>query len=715
MSSGSFLSPSWHRVAELRPRLRAHVQVHRHRYRGTAWYVVQDDLSGRQHRFTAAVYLFVGLLDGRRTVNEVWREIVERLADAAPTQDDAIRTLARLHAADLLQTDMPPSTAELLQRRERIARAELWRRLASPLSIRLPLVDPDRLLSRTLHLVRPMFGRAGALAWLAVVLPALLLAAMYWDALSQDFTDRVLATENLLAMAAVYPLTKLAHEAGHGFAIKRWGGAVHEGGVMLLLLLPVPYVDASAAAVFRGKWSRVVVGAAGMMTEILLAALALPIWLACEPGIVRSVAYAVMVTAGIGTVLFNANPLMRLDGYYILSDLIEMPNLAQRSADFWRWLLARHLFGLPRPRPSVAGTEIAWCLVYLPLSQLYRLLVLFGIGVFISRRFFEIGVAITVWGLSTLLLVPVLKGIWHVLTAPELEDRRARAVLACTVAAVALAGVLVGVPFPQTSAAEGVVWLPDASIVRAGGDGVVQVLSVRPGTQVLRGQVLAVLADPDLAGSVPLLDAELDGLRARLEAQSVDAPTQAAVTREELRIRAADRALAGERLARLTVRAEADGMLVMPRADDLPGRFVHRGDVLGFVTPADGRLIRVVVGQADIDLVRHHLQAVRVLMPGAPPMPRAARLLRVQPGGTERLPSVALGTAGGGALATDPSDPDRTLTLRRTFQVDLELAAADPAPMFGQRVRVRFDHGAHPLGAVLYRRLRQLVLSRFNA
>ncbi len=714
--AGTFLSPSWHRVASLRPCLRGHVQVHRHRTRGEAWYVVQDDLSGRQHRFTAAVYLFVGLLDGRHTVDEVWHEIVERLEDAAPTQDETIRTLAQLHAADLLQTDVPPSTAELLERRDRLARGELWRRLANPMSIRVPLFDPDHVLGRTVHLVRPLFGRAGALAWLVAMLAALLLAAVHWDVLAADFTDRVLATESLVAMAAIYPVTKLLHEAGHGTAIKRWGGRVHECGVILLLLLPVPYVDASASAAFRGKWQRVVVGAAGMMTELALAAAALPVWLLAEPGTVRSVAYAVMVTAGIGTLVFNANPLMRLDGYYILGDLIEMPNLAQRSAAYWRWLVGRHVFGLRPERPVARGTEIAWCLAYLPLSQAYRLTVVLAVGAFVAQRFFAIGAALAIGGLATLLLLPVLRGIWHILTAPALEGRRTRAGLAAAGIAAATSFALAMLPFPQSTVAQGVVWLPESSVVRAGEAGLLDALAVPPGATVAAGQTLATMSDPEQAHAVPLLTAKIAGLEARLDDELVRAPVEAEVTREELRIRRADLAHAREHLARLMVRARAAGTFVVPRPEDLPGRYVRQGDVLGFVVPAGSRIVRVVVGQNDIDLVRHHLRAIAVLLPGAAGDARTARLVREVPGGADRLPSAALGNAAGGALATDPRDPDRTKTLRRTFQLDLELA--DPASAvatFGGRVSVRFDHGYPPLGAVLYERLRQLMLSRFNA
>src|SRR4051812_7911336 len=134
-----YLDPSWHRVSSLKARLRAHLQVHRHRYRGSAWYVVQDNVSGRIHRFTPAVYLFVGQMDGHRTVEQIWSSVVEQLGDDAPTQGEIIRLLSQLHSADLMQTDTTPDAKELLDRFTRHSRTQLRRKLGNPLSIKIPL------------------------------------------------------------------------------------------------------------------------------------------------------------------------------------------------------------------------------------------------------------------------------------------------------------------------------------------------------------------------------------------------------------------------------------------------------------------------------------------------------------------------------------------------------------------------------------------------
>jgi putative peptide zinc metalloprotease protein len=332
--SFDLLSSSWYRVAELRPRLRSHVRIHRHHYRGELWYVLEDRVSRRMHRFNAVAHYLIGLMNGRRTVQEIWDAAIDRFGDDAPTQDETIRLLGQLHAAEVLQSEVTPDIAELL-RRARKGKPSTWmQNLRSPLAIRLPLFDPDAFLERWLPWYQPLFGWVGLVLWCVVVGWGAVAAATHWDALSEDFTSRVLAPQNLLLMWLIFPVLKLFHEFGHACATKAWGGEVHEMGIMFLVLMPIPYVDASSATAFRKTHRRALVGAAGMVVELFIAALALFFWLEAQPGVFRAALYNVMLIAGISTVLFNANPLLRFDGYYILGDLLQIQNLRQRGQQY---------------------------------------------------------------------------------------------------------------------------------------------------------------------------------------------------------------------------------------------------------------------------------------------------------------------------------------------------------------------------------------------
>jgi putative peptide zinc metalloprotease protein len=715
MAADAFLSPEWHRVARLRPRLRPHVKIHRHRYRGHTWYVVQDHASGRYHRFSPSAYQLAGMMDGQRTVDALWKALVEQLGDDAPTQTSVVNLLSQLHSADLLQTDVAADPKEMLQRRGKQQRRKLIGRAGNPIAIKIPLWDPDRFLLTTLPFVRPLLSPFGALLWLLVVGVGAVLAGMHWPELTANLADRVLTPDGLLMVALVFPLLKLLHEMGHAYATRAGGGEVHEMGVMLIALAPVPYVDGTASAAFRSRWRRASVGAAGVIVEAFVAGLAMIAWTLLEPGLLRALCFNVMLVAGVSTVVFNLNPLMRLDGYFIACDLLEIPNLGGRANKWWGWVAERRLFGADVEEPSATPWERFWFALYAPASFAWRMVVLFGIALFVAERFFVIGVLVAIAGIVMGLVWPMAKAFWHVGTSPKLQLKRGRA-MAITFGGLAAAAFLLAVvPAPLRTTSEGVVWLPEEAIVRAGGDGFIRAVATAPGTRVGKGMRLVEAEHPDLVAEVAVLRTQIEALRARLDSEQFTNRVQAGVTQQEIALKAQQLARAEERLAALEVLSTAEGTFRVPRAEDLPGRYVKRGDVIGFITPETASLVRVVVPQADIELVRERLDEVEIKLPGRVWEPLAARLVREVPAASDRLPSRALAVEGGGRFASDPaSGGDAPRTLQRLFQFDLALPEGLVREAYGSRVFVRFDHGWEPLGAQWWRRGRQLVLARLQ-
>jgi putative peptide zinc metalloprotease protein len=711
----SLYSQSWYRVAGLKPRLRSHARVHRHDYRDEVWYVLEDSSSGRFHRFSAAANYLIGLMDGERTVQQIWDAAVARLGDDAPTQDETIRLLGQMHGADVLVCDLPPDSREIFQRREQHQQRQWRQRLAQPLAVRIPLFDPDPFLTRWMPLVRPLFGWFGVLLWLAVVVTGGVLAVSHWPELTHNLADRVLATDNLLMLWLAYPLVKAVHELGHGFVVKHYGGEVREIGIMLLVLMPVPYVEASSASAFREKHKRALVGAAGILVELFLAGAATILWINAEPGLVRAFAFNVMLIGGVSTLLFNGNPLLRFDGYYVLSDLIEVPNLATRANRYLGYLAQRWLFGLREAEaPQMARGEPVWMVFYGVASFGYRMFITFWIALFIAGEFFVIGALLAVWAVAMQVVWPLVKGLTFVLNSPRLNRQRVRAVLATAGGVATLAAFLGLVPLPSWTRAEGVVWLPEQSQVRAQADGLVVRLLAEPGSRVAPGDPLIETDDPFLVQQVRLLEARRRELDARLTEAQLRDRSQAQVVREEITVVEADLARAEERLDALVMRSGAAGRFVVPDAEDLPGRFLRRGEVVAYVTDPAAADVRVVVEQDDIGLVRNRTESVQLRLDDWQSEPVDSRILRQVPAATQHLPAEALGTGGGGAIPLDPRDGNGLTALDKVFVLDVELPAAAATDYLGRRVQVRFDHGAEPLAAQWYRSLRQLFLSHFG-
>ena len=709
------LSSNWYRVAGLRPRLRSHVRLHRHAYRGEVWYVLEDRVGGRHHRFNLAYHRALHLMDGRRTLAQVWALLTAELREDSPTQEELIQLLGQLHGADLVQCDVTPDVAELFERRGRQQRQKWFGRVGNPVGIKLPLFDPDRLLTWLHARLRPLANARGIALWLAVVLPAVVLAVVHGRELTGDAAERLLAADNLLLLAVLFPLVKAAHELGHGLACKHFGGEVHEAGLMLLALYPVPYVDVSNAAACPGKWGRALVGAAGMLTELFIAAVAFYLWLALEPGLARAMAYDVALLASVTTLFFNANPLLRYDGYYILADVVEIPNLGQRANRQWQHWVERHVFGVrgAEPPPATPG-ERRWFFWYGPLSFVYRLVVSLSIAVFVAGRFFLVGVVMALWTLVLSVLWPAFKGLRALATGPQFADRttRVRSVMAGT--AIVLALLLFALPLPRHTLAEGVLWLPEKAILRAGSAGFVRQVLVAPGSVVQPGQAVIEAVDATLAAQMEAQAAKVEEAQGHYDAAWGVQQARAEQLVEELRREQGVAARLEEQAAQLTVRAEVGGLLLIAAADDLPGRHVRKGEVLGQVRTGEPPLVRVVVPQAEVDAVRLDTRAVEVRLAthGAQVWP--ASMVRGVPGAVRQLPSAVLGSRGGGEAVLDPRDDKGLTTLESLFEFELRLPDGVPDHYLGSRVHVRFTHAAEPVGWRGLRALRRAFLSHFQ-
>lgn len=716
MSAGSLFSPDWYRVAELRPQLRPRTTLARREMRGSVWHLAQDPQSGQFYRLSPAAYLIVCLLDGRRTVREAWELAGRRHGAERPSQDETIHLLAQLHRADLLLGDLPPDVAEVARRGARQERHATLSRLRNPLAMRFALFDPDAFLTRALPLVRPLLSPAGFVGWLALVLIGAALALAHWNELTSDVWDRVFTLHAAALALLTYPLVKAAHELGHAFVCKQFGGAVHEMGVMLLVLFPVPYVDATKSTAFPRAWQRALVGATGIMVELALASLAMLVWLETGPGLARAAAFNVMLIGGVSTLIFNGNPLLRFDGYYVLCDLIGLPNLSQKSGQYVLYLIrARLLCEVGLANPAETTSEARWYFGYAIASTAWRIILALGIALLLASRYMLAGGLLGAWSLFSLLALPLIKGALFVARAPGLARRRRRAILAASAMAATPVLLLFALPVSNAIVTQGVVRLPETALIRAHAEGVVSRLLVADGTYVHKGQPLAELDEPTLPALLAALEAEQRALALRRDAAVASDRVTAALLAEDLNRANVAVSDARSRLADLTLRAPSDGVLALPEAKSLPGRFVRRGDLLGQVRAPNDVTVRVVVAQEDIDQLRTRGVSVSLRLAHAVFRPIPAVVQRELPAAVRDVPSAVLSLAGGGEIATDPADANSLKAFEQSFLIDVAPVALEPDEIrIGERAHVRFDLGAEPVGWRVLRGLRALFLRRFD-
>jgi putative peptide zinc metalloprotease protein len=358
--------------------------------------------------------------------------------------------------------------------------------------------------------------------------------------------------------------------------------------------------------------------------------------------------------------------------------------------------------------------EHIWFVVYAISSFIYRMFIFTAIILFVATKFFFIGVLFACWGLTNMFIWPAVKGIKFLLTSPRLRRGRIKAIM---VTGVVLAGIVVLfalVPVPLSTTTEGVIWIPERSFVRVGTNGFVERLVTKPGTRVRKGDPLIECSDPLLPAQIKVLESKLHELEATYDHQRISDRVQMEITKEEIRNVRAQLDDARQRAWELTVRSASSGTFIVPMAQDLPGRFVKRGELLGYVLNRSAITARVVVSQSDVDFVRQQTQKVQARFPEKIAECLPALLRREVPEATDQLPGRALSQEGGGGIAIDPRDTLGIKAFQKVFLFDVELPTCEGLLNVGGRVHVRFDHGKEPLFWRFYRGVRQLFLKRFN-
>jgi putative peptide zinc metalloprotease protein len=709
----SLFSPLWHRLAERRVYLRPQVQVRHQQFRDQSWHLLMSSTNGRQYRINEFGYRFIGRCDGTRTVQEVWDSLLDSLGDAAPTQDEVIRLLAELDREELLLYDIAPDLPEMFRRKANRDQRRL-QGFVNPLAFRIPIGNPSALLARLDRLAGLVFRPAVFWVWTIAVVCFGLVGAMHWPELRQHISNGLASPRHLFLAWLVFPCVKLMHELAHALAVRRWGGEVHEMGLTFFVMMPAPYVDASAASALRSRSARVIVSAAGMMVELAVATIALACWLTVQPGTVRDIALATMFVCSVSTLVFNANPLLRFDGYYILSDALDLPNLASRSRAWWLERLERLMEGTARARQVVpARGERKWLEMYAPMAALNGIVIAGVIVLWLGSVSTVLGIAAGLYAIISVGLRP----LWGLVKRMLLDGARGHsrwrsgAILAVTGALICM--LLFVLPMPFHTTAQGVVWVPEQAQVRPQTEGFIRGLPVRDGEQVEAGQILVVLDDPTLPPAREILLSRLTGLQTERFTALLSDPARVQNILKDLEQTAGELARTDERIALLQVRSEVAGTLVMPRQQDLQGGFARKGQVLGYVLDDQAPRVRAAVPEGDAVLVRERTRSVEARLAEAVGQAWHGTVVMDTPAATRELPSAALGDRGGGELATDPAEQHGLRTVEPVVLIDLRLPEVILRHI-GERVWVRFDHGAMPLAEQSWRRLKLLFLRHFN-
>ncbi len=717
---------AWYRIADLCPRLSSSVRIYRQQFRGQLWYVLENPSNNQFSRIGEVAYRFIGMLDGQRTISQVWRICNEQLGDIAPTQGEVIQLLAQLHSVNLLYVDLPPDSESLFNRYQKRVKREVMGQLMNLLFIRIPLLDPEHFLERWVGVFGRIFGWLGFVLWSTLVAIGLYIVVGNIAEMVHQSSD-VLAPDNLILLYLSFVLIKVFHEFSHAFACKKFGqlnqsgGQVHNMGVMFLVFFPLPYVDASSAWAFRNKWHRAIVGMAGIMAELAIASVAAIVWANTSTGTLHIIAYNIIFVASVSTLLFNGNPLLRFDAYYVLSDLLGIPNLAQRSKQYLYYLVKRYSWGLRKTQnPAYSYGEYVWFIFYGITSITYRVFICVRILLFLNNRLpEELFILVPLLAFSAIVawvFVPVGKFLQYLATGAELTRKRFRAI-ALTLGSFCLIVASLGlIRIPDYWRVEGIVEPVHLAVVHAKSDGFV-VSFLPSGTKVSPGGPPLIRAtNPELAAEKKGLLAERRSLEAQQRLAQMQEIAVAQILDEQIDALEEKILRVEFELASLNLDPPLSGTWIAPDIEHTRGTYLHRGQNIGFVAILDDVIVRATAGQnVAAMLIEQARKQVDIRVKGRPEFMLTGEIEKIFPAGHELLPSEALGYTAGGPMPIRSQDQRGTRAAEMFFEIHIRPNSDNSdCLMAGQRVIARIQMHPKPLLLQLWQSARQLFQRRFH-
>ena len=475
-------------------------------YQGVEYWVIKEPLGQKYFQFPPHVFYLLKQLDGTKSIEELQEGYHREYSPKRITRQDLQQLLTRFHQDGLVTSDLPGQGSELLKRGQKNQRMELLGQFANILAIRYKGFDPERILNFLLPYTWWIFTKAAVVVTMILASIALFSVLANWTAFQAKLPgfEAFFDPRQWWLFALVLGVTKIFHEFGHGLSCKRLGGECHEIGFMLLVLTPCLYCNVSDSWRLPNKWHRAAIGAAGMYVEVILATIATFVWWFVQPGLVQDICLKVMLVSSISTILFNGNPLLRFDGYYILSDILEIPNMNQKSTKALTTLLGRHWLGLEIPDDQLmpSNRPVAFAM-FTVASFCYRWFIMFSIIYFLMTmlepyNLESVGIAIALFSIAGMTIMPAYK-LYKYMSVPG-RMHQVKKVRFSVVAAVVvgLLTLILCVPLPFYLRCNLIAMPTKIDTVWVKQPGRLESVEVAEGDQVTTGQPVAILVDPEL-------------------------------------------------------------------------------------------------------------------------------------------------------------------------------------------------------------------------
>lgn len=671
--------------------------------------VIEDPVRSKYFQVGAREYRFIALVDGQRTA----REIINLLHSSKEISDLSLANQLGIEVSRwLVQTNLTygkdfDTGQRLKVQSDKIQRQKIMAWI-NPISCKFRLFNPNQLLSTVQPYFQWVFSVWFLIVWSGSGLYASIRLYQHWDHLSVATTG-ILSGFSWFWLLVIWVLLKLVHESAHGIACRKYGGEVPEAGVLLILFTPMAYVNVTSMWRFSNRWHRMAVSGAGMYVELFISFIAVVVWTKTN-GVMSDIAFNIFIMSSLTTILFNANPLMRFDGYFLLSDLLNIPNLYSKGAKWFGDRILSLLFGLPKTENICKPNECRQVAIYGCLAFFWKISISLSLIIGAGVLFDGLGLLLSVLGVTLWFGLPIYR------TLKPLVMRNSQRPINLVRTGLSLC-ILIGLgtllfttlKAPAIKSAPAIIQFSKETLIRSDAEGFIQTLLVNDGEQVRKGQLLIVLKNPAISNEADELarlieESEVQYRIYRKQNQKSLALAER-TKQKELREQLVEKTKAAQGLR---ISAPFDGFIFQRNLANRLGSFVHRGAELLTIAPFNTKEVVVSVDQRDLESIRNNIgNPIKIIMPGLPLF--QSQLSRVNPRASTISTHPSLCAHANGPLAVKPIANDQHSEnlefelLAPRFNAFIELGKNQSNLLeSGQRGRAIFPTGDLSLGNYFY-------------
>ncbi|MFK7769219.1 MAG: HlyD family efflux transporter periplasmic adaptor subunit [Mariniblastus sp.] len=674
----------------------------------TAFVVIEDPVRSKFFQIGSMEYSFIAAMDGVKTGRDLVAELNQNKSTESPVTDDSARAIVQwLIQNNLAYGNTMDNAKRLNQQASSLNRQKLMG-LLNPISCKVTLFNPNKALKKIQPYMNWLFSTWFLIVWCAVGLYTLTQIYAHWDKMGSASTG-ILSGYSWVWLLLTWLLLKIIHEAAHGTACRRYGGEVPEAGVLFLLFTPMAFVNVTSMWRFANRWHRIVVAAAGMYIELFISFLSFIVWTRAD-GVVADVAFNVFLMSSVTTILFNANPLMRFDGYFLLSDILGIPNLYPKGTKWFGDRLKSLFFGLPKTANICSDKELRRVAIYGCMAFFWKISISVSLIIGAGVLFHGAGLVLSAFGVGLWFGLPIYKQFVSIFGSKAQHPIRPVRVLASFAMVALVGGSLFSVlKAPATKSAPAIVQFADETLLRADANGFISELLVNSGDAVKKGDVLIRLDNPKLANEVVeierLANEALIQSRIYKKQKELSLSLAELEKHEELKEQLEEKR---QEAGGLNLVAPFDGFVFQRNLENQLGSFAKRGDPLLTIAQQQTKEVVVSIDQRDLESIKgNEGNYLRVAIPGATLF--KSKMIRVNPRASTTPTHPSLCAQAGGPLTVRPaagkedSDEAAVELLTPRFNVVLELESELSSSLrSGQRGRAFFSTCQQSLGSYFY-------------